>query len=93
MAVALAHSRGLINYDEKVATYWPEFAQNGKENVTVRQRLSYQAGLCAIDEPLDLGKIADPDFMVGYWLNRNRSESQAPSRATMPFRMAGIKAN
>ena len=64
MAVALAHSRGLIDYDEKVATYWPEFAQNGKEMVTVRQLLGYQAGLCAIDEPLDLAKIADPDFMA-----------------------------
>jgi len=65
MAVALAHSRGLIDYDERVATYWPEFAQNGKANVTVRQLLGYQAGLCAIDEPLDLAKIADPDFMAG----------------------------
>src|SRR6185503_13924529 len=64
MAVALAHSRGLIDYDEKVTTYWPEFGQNGKENVTVRQLLGYQAGLCAIDEPLDLAKIADPDFMA-----------------------------
>src|SRR5687768_18235310 len=65
MAVALAHSRGLLDYDEKVATYWPEFAQNGKENVTVRQLLGYQAGLCALDEPLTLEKLADPDFMAG----------------------------
>jgi CubicO group peptidase (beta-lactamase class C family) len=35
MAVAVAHSRGLLNYDEKVATYWPEFAQQGKEDITV----------------------------------------------------------
>ncbi|MFL5803299.1 MAG: serine hydrolase domain-containing protein, partial [Roseiflexaceae bacterium] len=64
IAVALAHSRGLIDYDEKVATYWPEFAQNGKADVTVRQLLGYQAGLCAIDEPLDLAKIADPDVLA-----------------------------
>jgi CubicO group peptidase (beta-lactamase class C family) len=61
MAVAVAHSRGLFDYDERVATYWSEFAQNGKENVTVRQLLSHQAGVCAIDEPLDLEKLADPD--------------------------------
>ena len=30
IAVALAHSRGLLDYDERVAAYWPEFAQNGK---------------------------------------------------------------
>lgn len=61
MAVAVAHSRGLFDYDERVATYWPEFAQNGKEKVTVRQLLSHQAGVCAITEPLDLEKLADPN--------------------------------
>src|SRR5579872_635069 len=48
MGVAVAHSRGLFDYDERVATYWPEFAQAGKANVTVRQLLSHQAGVCAI---------------------------------------------
>lgn len=59
IAMALAHSRGLFDYDEKVATYWPAFAQNGKESVTVRQLLSHQAGLCAIDEPLDIVKMGN----------------------------------
>lgn len=61
LAVAVAHSRGLFDYDEKVAAYWPEFAQNGKQDVTVRQLLSHQAGLCAIDTPLDLAALGDPD--------------------------------
>ena len=30
MTLALAHSRGWLDYDERVATYWPEFAQAGK---------------------------------------------------------------
>src|SRR5262249_20926038 len=64
LAVALAHSRGLLDYDEPVATYWPEFAQNGKKDVTVRQLLGYQAGLCALDERLDLEKIADFDALA-----------------------------
>jgi CubicO group peptidase (beta-lactamase class C family) len=64
MAVAVAHSRGLLDYGEKVARYWPEFAQQGKEGVTVRQLLSHQAGLSAIDEPLDLETIADPDALA-----------------------------
>ena len=34
MVMALAHSRGWLDYDEFVATYWPEFAQNGKERIT-----------------------------------------------------------
>ena len=49
MTVAVAHSRGLLDYDEKVATYWPEFAQAGKENITVRQLLSHQAGLSGLN--------------------------------------------
>jgi CubicO group peptidase (beta-lactamase class C family) len=64
LIVALAHSRGLIGYDEQVATYWPEFAQNGKENITVRQLLSHQAGLCAIDEPLNARVLADLDAVA-----------------------------
>lgn len=61
LAVAVAHSRGLFEYDEKVATYWPEFGASGKQDVTVRQLLAHQAGVCAIDEPMDLDLLGDPD--------------------------------
>lgn len=61
LAMAVAHSRGLFEYDEPVATYWADFAQNGKEKITVRQMMNHQAGLCAIDEPLSLEILADPD--------------------------------
>ena len=44
-----------------VLAYWPEFAEGGKEDVTVRQLFSHQAGLCAIDEPMDLDLLADAD--------------------------------
>jgi CubicO group peptidase (beta-lactamase class C family) len=64
MTIALAHSRGLIDYDERVASYWPEFAQNGKEAITVRQLLAHQAGLCGVDEPLDAKLLADHDALA-----------------------------
>jgi CubicO group peptidase (beta-lactamase class C family) len=64
LAIALAHARGLIEYDEKVATYWPEFAQAGKADVTVRQLLSHQAGLSAIDRPLSIDDLADLDVVA-----------------------------
>ena len=64
VALAVAHSRGLFDWDEKVATYWPEFAQNGKGDVTVRHLLSHQAGLSAVDEPLDPRKLADLDGLA-----------------------------
>jgi CubicO group peptidase (beta-lactamase class C family) len=59
MTLAIAHSRGWLDYDERVATYWPEFAQNGKQNVTVRQLLAHHAGLFAFDEPVDRSVVAD----------------------------------
>ena len=31
MTLALAHSRGWLDYDERVAAYWPEFSQAGKD--------------------------------------------------------------
>jgi CubicO group peptidase (beta-lactamase class C family) len=61
MTLALAHSRGWLNYDERVAKYWPEFAQNGKQDITVRQLLAHQAGLFAFDEPVDRSVLADLD--------------------------------
>jgi len=64
MAVAVAHSRGWLDYEERVATYWPEFAQHGKQDITVRQLLSHQAGLCAIDEPVGLETMTDPDALA-----------------------------
>ena len=46
-------SRGHIDYDAPVSQYWPEFANAGKEAVTVRQLLCHEAGLYAISEMVD----------------------------------------
>jgi CubicO group peptidase (beta-lactamase class C family) len=64
LAMALVHSRCLFEYDERVSTYWPEFGQQGKERITVRQLLSHQAGLFALDERLDRSIVADPDRLA-----------------------------
>ena len=64
MTLAVAHSRGWLDYDERVCTYWPEFAQNGKESVTVRQLLAHQAGLFAFDEQGDRSLVADLDRLA-----------------------------
>jgi CubicO group peptidase (beta-lactamase class C family) len=48
MTATCAHrliDRGLLDLDEPIASYWPEFAQAGKESITVRMVLSHQAGL------------------------------------------------
>lgn len=60
-AMAVAHSRGLFDLESPVANYWPEFAQAGKQDITVRQLLEHEAGLPVIDMALDIDTIADPD--------------------------------
>ena len=40
---------GNIDYDKPVAHYWPEFAANGKGNITVRDLLTHRAGLFRMD--------------------------------------------
>ncbi|HET9857579.1 MAG TPA: serine hydrolase domain-containing protein [Chthoniobacterales bacterium] len=43
-----------IDIDRRVAEFWPEFAQAGKENITLAQLLSHQAGLAALDRKVDV---------------------------------------
>jgi CubicO group peptidase (beta-lactamase class C family) len=64
MTLAIAHSRGWLDYEQPISKYWPEFAQNGKENLTVRQLLAHQAGLFAINEPVDRSVVADLDRLA-----------------------------
>jgi CubicO group peptidase (beta-lactamase class C family) len=45
---------GGIGTDRIVAEFWPEFAQAGKEKITLAQLLSHQAGLCALDARVDM---------------------------------------
>lgn len=60
LAVALAVSRGLFGYDDKVVDHWPEFAQAGKADVTIRQLLGHQAGLCVLKPAPTVRDVADP---------------------------------
>ena len=64
MTLAIAHSRGWLDYEERVTRYWPEFGQHGKENITVRQLLAHQAGLFAFDEPVNHDIVADLDRLA-----------------------------
>jgi CubicO group peptidase (beta-lactamase class C family) len=45
--------RGRIDYDEPVASYWPEFAAAGKEGIRVRHLLCHEAGLYAIRDMVE----------------------------------------
>lgn len=62
--IARAASAGRLDYDAPVARYWPEFAQNGKEAVTVAEALSHQAGLCGFPEEMPPETWLDRDAIV-----------------------------
>jgi CubicO group peptidase (beta-lactamase class C family) len=64
MTLAIAHSRGWLDFEAPVVRYWPEFAQNGKADITVRQLLAHQAGLFAFDEPVNRATVADLDRLA-----------------------------
>lgn len=46
--------KGLLDYNEPVATYWPEFAKNGKENILVKDVLCYDSGIPHTSQRVDL---------------------------------------
>jgi CubicO group peptidase (beta-lactamase class C family) len=50
-----------IDINQRVAEVWPEFAQAGKEKITLAQLLSHQAGLCAVDRRVD---VIDYDAVI-----------------------------
>jgi CubicO group peptidase (beta-lactamase class C family) len=64
MTMAIAHSRGWLDFDQPVAAYWPGFATNGKGTITVRQLLAHQAGLFTLDEPVTRELVRDLDRLA-----------------------------
>ena len=54
-ALAVAHSRGLFDLETTVASYWPEFAESGKEAITVRQLPAH-----------DVSRPADPSLRTSH---------------------------
>ena len=67
MAATCMHmlaERGMLDFDEPVGAYWPEFAANGKEGVTVAMALSHQAGVPVWQEELPPKALHDPDLLA-----------------------------
>lgn len=52
---------GELDFDAPVSRYWPEFAANGKEAITVAEAVSHQGGLHAMPEPFAPEHITDWD--------------------------------
>ncbi|WP_234791470.1 serine hydrolase domain-containing protein [Mycolicibacterium mucogenicum] len=72
LAAAILVDRGQIDLDAPVRHYWPEFAQNGKENVQIRQLLSHSSGVSGWDAPFRVADLSDEVAAT------NRLAGQAP---------------
>ncbi|KAL3106840.1 hypothetical protein niasHT_010755 [Heterodera trifolii] len=59
LAVQMLIDRGHIAYSDKISVFWPEFARNGKENITLEDVLLHRAGLAALDETVTMKAARD----------------------------------
>merc|ERR1712176_185563 len=64
-SIHLLVERGVIELEEKVCTYWPEFAAGGKEDITVAMLLSHACGLSSA-MPTDLDEMLHWDSMLEF---------------------------
>lgn len=65
MASTVIHrlvDRGLLDYDTPVCAYWPEFGENGKAGITVRQVMAHRAGLSQLNG-VSLTELLNPRLM------------------------------
>ena len=67
LVIAWLVEQDRIGYDQLVATIWPEFAQGGKEQVTIGQLMSHQAGLSG---------ITNPDWTPKDWFDWDKTTAQ-----------------
>jgi len=65
LALASLVDKGLLNYDEKISHYWPEFAANGKADITVADLMRHEAGL------VDFQHTFDPEHLLTENLKQN----------------------
>lgn len=72
LTILLLVERGQLSVTDKVAKHWPEFAQNGKEDIEIRHLMSHSAGLSGLDERAIGEEVYDWDTIVG------RLAAQAP---------------
>ena len=63
--IARLVDQGRLDYDQTVASVWPEFAEAGKAAITVAEVMSHQDGLAGLPEPMDPGLWLDWDVIVG----------------------------
>jgi CubicO group peptidase (beta-lactamase class C family) len=64
LTALLCADRGLLDFAAPVAKYWPEFAQNGKDAITVAHLMSHASGLSGFEKKLDPEELYDWDHVT-----------------------------
>jgi CubicO group peptidase (beta-lactamase class C family) len=72
LAALMLVDRGELDVDAPVATYWPEFAANGKQDVLVRNLMGHTSGVSGLEQPAVVEDLYDWDKSTA------RYASQAP---------------
>jgi CubicO group peptidase (beta-lactamase class C family) len=65
LAAHMLVDRGLLDLDAPVASYWPEFAAAGKEDLPVRYLLNHRAGLSGARDPITIEDLPDWPKVTG----------------------------
>ncbi|WP_165767050.1 serine hydrolase domain-containing protein [Plantibacter elymi (nom. nud.)] len=59
ISLVMAADQGLLDLDQPVATYWPEFAAHGKDRITIRAALAHRCGVPSFSQPWDAAALSD----------------------------------
>jgi len=62
ITLAMLFDQGLVDYNARVADYWPEYAANGKDRTTVADVMRHEAGLAAFDTTLNPVDLQTPNL-------------------------------
>ncbi|CAG8493000.1 1363_t:CDS:1 [Ambispora leptoticha] len=80
--IARLVGKGLLNYNEKISTYWPEFAQGNKENVTLGDLMVHVAGVSFIDHhTIKVEDLKDMDHLAKILQEQPHNWNGVPTRA------------
>src|SRR5690348_16720053 len=63
-ALHIQAERGLIDYDQPISRYWPEFGARGKDKATIRDALTHRAGIPLMPPAVTPEQMCDWEWMV-----------------------------
>ncbi len=63
-SIHLLAERNLLEYDDPIARYWPQFARYGKEGITIRHLMSHTAGIPHLPEDISIETMSNWQEMM-----------------------------